>query len=386
MQNSVPLFSYFYVVCLFVCNIFLINLFVGVIFMNFIEATNSTNPYHSIFLTQEQERWLDFQKMIAIAKTDFKSYILPQNKYRKKVNDIVNDKYFEVFIMLCIMFNIVTMALVYDGCSALYQTVLESINYFFTSVFIIECTMKFIGMGVQAYFYSAWNRFDLFVVASSIIDLLMSTIGTSLFSFLRVGPQLARILRVLRVSRLLKLVKSLKGIQKLLETLILALPSLMNVGALLLLVYFIFSVLGVFLFQDITTGVAIDDLNNFNNFTFAMILLFRCSTGESWWLFMFDTYKFNPYAPLFWIPFIVICSFIMLNLFILVILDEFEKYTKKGDSPRSVFKEAIIEFRKNWSALTRATKGKRMQVRMLIDFFKMLNPPIGKKTNILFLK
>lgn len=372
-----PYIAYFYLICLFVCNIFLINLFVGVIFMNFIEATNSTNPYHSIFLTPEQEKWLAFQKMIAAAKTDFTSYLLPTNKYRKKVYNLINDKYFEVFIMFCIMFNIVTMALTYEGSSAQYDTILENINYFFTAVFILECGLKFVGLGVRAYWYSGWNRFDLFVVLSSIVDILMSTIGTSLFSFLRVGPQLARVLRVMRVSRLLKLVKSLKGIQKLLETLTLALPALMNVGALLILVYFIFSVLGVFLFSDIVSGEIIDDLNNFSNFNYAMVLLFRCSTGESWWSFMFDTYKSNPYAPLYWIPFIVICNFIMMNLFILVILDEFEKYSQKGDSPHTVFKESIVEFRKNWSALTRASHGTKMPARVLIDFFKLLEPEIG---------
>ena len=350
----------------------------GVIFIGFIDAQNATNEYHSIFLTPEQERWLDFQRMIAIAKTDFTSYLLPTNKYRKKVYQLVTSQYFEVFIMFCIVFNIIIMALTYEGSPSSYDTILEDINYFFTAVFIMECCLKNVGMGVRAYLYSGWNRFDLFVVSSSIVDLLMTTIGNSLFSFLRVGPQLARVLRVMRVSRLLKLVKSLKGIQKLLETLMLALPSLMNVGALMLLVFFIFSVLGVFLFKDITTGNIIDDMNNFSNFSYAMVLLFRCSTGENWWFFMFDTYKATPYAPLFWIPFIVICSFIMLNLFILVILDEFEKYSVKGDSPRVVFKESIVEFRKNWSALTRATKGTKMPSRVLIDFFKMLNPEIGK--------
>lgn len=372
-----PYIAYFYLVCLFICNIFLINLFVGVIFMNFVEATNSTDPYHSIFLTPEQERWLAFQKLISSAKTDYASYLLPTNKYRRKIYAIINDKYFEVFIMFCIISNIVTMALTFDGTTPEYDTVLENINYFFTAVFILECILKFVGLGVRAFWYSGWNRFDLFVVLSSIIDILMSTIGTSLFSFLRVGPQLARVLRVMRVSRLLKLVKSLKGIQKLLETLSIALPALMNVGALLMLVYFIFSVLGVFLFKDITTGTVIDDLNNFSNFTYAMFILFRCSTGESWWSIMFDTYKANPYAPLYWIPFIVVCNFIMMNLFILVILDEFEKYSHKGDSPNNVFKESIVEFRKNWSALTRETHGVRMQARNLIDFFKLLEPEIG---------
>jgi len=64
---------------------------------------------------------------------------------------------------------------------------------------------------------------------------------------------------------------------------------MLNVIALLFLVYFIFSILGVFLFGDITRGVVIDDVNNFKDFHHAFLLLFRCSTGEDWYKVMFDT-------------------------------------------------------------------------------------------------
>ena len=62
------------------------------------------------------------------------------------------------------------------------------------------------------------------------------------------GPQIARVFRILRVSRLFKLVKSFEEMQNLIQTLILSLPSLINVGTLLLLVFFIYAILGVFLF------------------------------------------------------------------------------------------------------------------------------------------
>lgn len=113
--------------------------------------------------------------------------------------------------MLCIVLNILTMALSYEGSSAEYNLVLGNINYFFTAVFILEFICKLIGLGRKAYWYSAWNKFDFFVVMASIIDILMDSLGQSFISFLRVGPQLARIIRVLRVTRLLKLVKSLRG-------------------------------------------------------------------------------------------------------------------------------------------------------------------------------
>lgn len=77
----------------------------------------------------------------------------------------------------------------------------------FTIVFIAECVLKLFGYGFSGYFYSGWNRFDFFVVCTSIIDIVLDVMGSNTISFLKFGPQLGRIFRVLRVSRLLRLVK-----------------------------------------------------------------------------------------------------------------------------------------------------------------------------------
>ena len=70
-----------------------------------------------------------------------------------------------------------------------------------------------------------------------------------------------------------------------------ALPPLMNVTALLILAYFIFAILGSFLFGNIVSGDIIDSKLNFSNFHHAILLLFICSTGENWYMVMFDTMK-----------------------------------------------------------------------------------------------
>jgi hypothetical protein len=104
----------------------------------------------------------------------------------------------------------------------------------------------------------------------------------------------------------------------------------MNVFLLLMLIYFIFSVLAVFLFGHITEGLILDDYVNFSNFGYAMLILIRVSTGEDWVQIMFDTMNTRDdckpntcgsgYTPIYFISFIMICSLVMLNLFILVIL------------------------------------------------------------------
>ena len=79
------------------------------------------------------------------------------------------------------------MGMVYEGSSQTYNQVLESINLFFTIVFMLECAIKIIGLGIKGYWISGWNRFDFFVVMSSILDIILTAVGSSL-AFLRVGP------------------------------------------------------------------------------------------------------------------------------------------------------------------------------------------------------
>lgn len=72
---------------------------------------------------------------------------------------------------------------------------------------MVEAIFKLYGQGID-YFSSSWNLFDFSIVMISIFDILMAIMGAEFISFLRSGPQLARVIRVLRVTRLLKLVKT----------------------------------------------------------------------------------------------------------------------------------------------------------------------------------
>lgn len=174
--------------------------------------------------------------------------------------------------------------------------------------------------------------FDFFVVCSSAVDIILDQMNSVSLKFLRVGPQLARILRVLRISRLFRLLNKYKGLQALIQTIQFSLPALFNVFALLMLIYFIFSILATFLFKSITEGEIINDNNNFHNFGMSMLILIRISTGEDWNYIMKDTMLTeddncipnkncgSSWSPLFFFPYMILCTFIMLNLFILVII------------------------------------------------------------------
>ena len=103
------------------------------------------------------------------------------------------------------------MAMCFEGQPDGYTKGLEYSNYFFTAVFTLEASLKLVGHGLS-YFTPTWHKFDFFVVCSSYIDIIMGQLSATSLKFLRVGPQLARVLRVLRVSRLFRLLNKYKGL------------------------------------------------------------------------------------------------------------------------------------------------------------------------------
>jgi Ion transport protein len=162
---------------------FFMNLFVGVIFMNFEDAQREEKE--ALFLMPDEIKWVDMIKMILKTKPEIIKR--PKNKFSVYLYEKTKgETKFDIFIMICIVLNMILMALSFEGQAEEYTKILEGINYFFTGVFAIESIMKLIGSGVS-YFYNSWNKFDFFVVCSSFVDIVMSELGSSL-KFLRVGP------------------------------------------------------------------------------------------------------------------------------------------------------------------------------------------------------
>lgn len=183
------------------------------------------------------------------------------------------------------------------------------------------------------YFETTWNKFDFFIVVTSLIDIAIefASAGQEQNEALSVGPQVARLLRVLRVTRVVRLAKRQKGLQALMSTITLSVGALMNVFLLLLLVLFIFSILAVFFFSGVKQGEFINEYRNYEDFGQSFLTLFVIATGENWNGLMYDCLNTPPMcepgvscgtslAPGFYIVFVIFVQNVMLNLFILVIL------------------------------------------------------------------
>merc|ERR1719453_1623512 len=109
-----------------------------------------------------------------------------------------------------------------------------------------------------------------------------------LAAILPVPPTVLRVMRIARVLRILRLIKNLKGLRDLVMTLVFAFPGLINVGALLGLVIFMYAVLGMNLFTFVAYGDDLNEVRNFESFGNAFLLLFQCLTGDGWSAIMDD--------------------------------------------------------------------------------------------------
>ena len=162
--------------------------------------------------------------------------------------------------------------------------------------------------------------------------------------------------------------------------------SLINVFILLMLIFFIMAVLGNTLFYRVIDGDVISDWKNFTNFHQSFSLLFAISTGEDWNRIMYDCMDTGKngtnLSPLFFFAFILIVSHVMLNLFVLVIINSFTKYYIEVDNPLSRFEQDFDDFKEAWKIDTGPYQCMKLKVKHVSNFFKQLPKRMLKKMDI----
>lgn len=196
---------------------------------------------------------------------------------------------------------------------------LEICNLVFVILFCIEALIKLIGFGFSCYFSNAQNSFDFFLVFVSIIGL-----------FEQFMPINVTALRVIRGIRILRIFKSMHDLSELLVSLYYSLRSFFYVVMMTFLIMFVFSLLGMHLFNDIEVGKygAINKDANFKTFERSIETLWVSATGGNWNMYMHDTMEAtSTWAAFYWIVFIVINVHIFLNIIVAVV---FEKMEERG--------------------------------------------------------
>jgi Ion transport protein len=154
---------------------------------------------------------------------------------------------------------------------------LENINYVFTAIFALEVIIKLIGQGFKPYFSDGWNTFDCLVAVASGLSIIVSA-HTSLS--IKGALTLLRTFRILRILRLLK--RGGRNLHMIFNTFVITISQLVNIGALLLLIIYMYSVLGMMLFGANMRSGLMNHYINFENFIHSFLTLFTVTTGDSW--------------------------------------------------------------------------------------------------------
>ncbi len=237
----------------------------------------------------------------------------------------VESNFFQYFILAMILLAAVLVGLeTYKSIEHEYGKIIHLLDQVVLGVFVLEAVLKILQYGRQPwrYFQDPWNLFDFTIVV---------------VCFLPVNAQYAAVLRLARIMRAMRLMTALPQLQLLVGALIKSIPSMGYVGILLALNFYVYAVMGVFLFGE-------NDPMHFQNLQTAMLTLFRVVTLEDWTDVMYiqmlgsNVYAYDNTSGIepvprampiigaaYFVSFVMLGTMIMLNLFIGVILNSMDE-------------------------------------------------------------
>ncbi|XP_056278662.1 sodium channel, voltage gated, type VIII, alpha subunit a isoform X7 [Pseudoliparis swirei] len=385
-EVNIYMYIYFVVFIIF-GSFFTLNLFIGVIIDNFNQQKKKFGG-QDIFMTEEQKKYYNAMKKLGSKKPQ-KPIPRPQNMIQGMVFDFVQQQVFDISIMILICLNMVTMMVETDDQSDETDNVLYWVNFIFIVVFTTEFLLKLFALR-HYYFTNGWNIFDVVVVILSIVGMFLADIIEKYF----VSPTLFRVIRLARIGRILRLIKGAKGIRTLLFALMMSLPALFNIGLLLFLVMFIFSIFGMSNFGYVKHGAGIDDLYNFETFGNSMIILFMITTSAGWDGLLLPIMNYppdcnprfeNPGTPVkgdcgnpsvgifFFVMYIIISFLIVVNMYIAIILENFSVATEESADPLS--EDDFETFYEIWEKFD-PTASQFITFAKLSDFADALEHPL----------
>uniref|UniRef100_A0A8C0BHJ1 Calcium voltage-gated channel subunit alpha1 D n=3 Tax=Telluraves TaxID=3073808 RepID=A0A8C0BHJ1_9AVES len=360
----------------------MMNIFVGFVIVTFQEQ--GEQEYKNCELDKNQRQCVEY----ALKARPLRRYI-PKNPYQYKFWYVVNSTGFEYIMFVLIMLNTLCLAMQHYGQSKLFNDAMDIMNMVFTGVFTVEMVLKLIAFKPKGYFSDAWNTFDSLIVIGSIVDVVLSEADNSEDS--------ARIsitfFRLFRVMRLVKLLSRGEGIRTLLWTFIKSFQALPYVALLIAMLFFIYAVIGMQVFGKVAMrdNNQINRNNNFQTFPQAVLLLFRCATGEAWQEIMLACLPgkrcdpesdYNPgeeytcgsnFAIIYFISFYMLCAFLIINLFVAVIMDNFDYLTRDWSI---LGPHHLDEFKRIWSEYDPEAKG-RIKHLDVVTLLRRIQPPLG---------
>lgn len=192
------------------------------------------------------------------------------------IKDFIRSSFFDNFLTLCVFINTVLLALDRHDIDPVEEANLAFLNTIFTWIFIVEMSLKLIGLGPIKYLKDRMNYLDGLVVTLSVVEMgIVSGTTGALSSFRAV-----RIFRIFRIFRVARLLRSMQSMQVIVNVLVRSMNSFVYLALLLMLFLFIYSLLGMqvfggmYNFDENSSGPPGVPRTHFNNFSAAFLTAF----------------------------------------------------------------------------------------------------------------
>uniref|UniRef100_A0A663ME07 Voltage-dependent L-type calcium channel subunit alpha n=1 Tax=Athene cunicularia TaxID=194338 RepID=A0A663ME07_ATHCN len=397
-EDTGPIYNYrveiamFFIIYIILIAFFMMNIFVGFVIVTFQEQGES--EYKNCELDKNQRQCVQY----ALKARPLRRYI-PKNPYQYQIWYVVTSSYFEYLMFFLILLNTICLGMQHYNQSAEMNHISDILNVAFTILFTLEMILKLLAFKVKGYFGDPWNVFDFLIVIGSIIDVILSEIdvSVSVVLCLQDSDDNSRVsitfFRLFRVMRLVKLLSRGEGVRTLLWTFIKSFQALPYVALLIVMLFFIYAVIGMQMFGKIAMvdGTQINRNNNFQTFPQAVLLLFRCATGEAWQEILLDCsygklcdpesdfaegeeYTCGTgFAYFYFISFYMLCAFLIINLFVAVIMDNFDYLTRDWSI---LGPHHLDEFKRIWAEYDPEAKG-RIKHLDVVTLLRRIQPPLG---------
>lgn len=232
---------------------------------------------------------------------------------------IVDSKWFQIIVFLVITINAIILGLEASSFGKSHEAILNLIDDICLYIFSIELLMRIIARRAR-FFTNPWNLFDLVVVIVPLIASGMASVSS------------LRVMRLLRQFKAMRLVSSVQTMQIIVNAIFRSIPSLGFAGLLMLVVLYIYSVIGCNLYGE---------LDAFNGIGSAMLTLIVTTTFEGWGDLLHDLMQISSWSWIYLISFVIISALIMLNIVVGIVVNFVsESYeSKKGNFQGNVQEE-----------------------------------------------
>ncbi|CAK56635.1 unnamed protein product (macronuclear) [Paramecium tetraurelia] len=387
--NSYIVTYIFFLLFVFIGSMFFLSLFTGVLYTN---LKKNQREIENTEVTQSQKEFKEISQMLI---NDFPQFSTPPtNGIRKMASDITSSLTSQKCLFLLLWVDFIILLMFTSDMSDEYFRRINDVHNALTGIYLIWVILLFLALGVNRFFDNSWRRFYFFLIVIAVIDFVADYSVDWIMIYYKSTPndegfQLLRLFFSLRSLRIILIFQGFINLQRLINVILFALPYLGKIFSILIITMLVFALFGCQLFGTIDKGQVLDDQLNFMTAGSAMMTLFKCASGDDWRTIMTDTMHYNPLcwedpkycgsfaSQIYFFLFMFFSTYVLLTLFLLSLVEQFESFFQLQASPIQSYVENIDKIKTIWCKYSSDTQGQTMHYKFLCKFLLDIGKPFG---------